>query len=139
LKVYAARLAQYAPEDIKAACTRLSLTRRAEGETAFPDLATVDETVQQEGRNRRIRTVERERKRLAAEEERDRKAHPEKYVAMGELVGDYYQTKGIEFTRLNDVSDPHNRIMAALSAGLAAGQEYEPKVLEEILAWRQTQ
>ncbi len=78
--VYAAQLSQYDERDIQAAVHRLSLQRRCDGETALPDLGTVDEAVRDE-RNKRMKEEREQREREQEEaERRDRQEHPEKYV-----------------------------------------------------------
>ena len=78
--VYAAQLSQYDQRDIGEAIRRLSLQRRSEGETALPDLGTVDEAVRGE-RNKRMATERKQRERDQEEaERRDREEHPDKYV-----------------------------------------------------------
>lgn len=78
--VYAAQLSQYDQRDIGEAIRRLSLQRRSEGETALPDLGTVDEAVRDE-RNKRMATERKQRERDQEQaERRDREEHPDKYV-----------------------------------------------------------
>src|SRR5579862_6013326 len=45
LELFSSELAQFEVEDIAAGIRTLSLTRRRDGETAFPDLATIVEAV----------------------------------------------------------------------------------------------
>jgi hypothetical protein len=78
--VFATHLSQYDQRDISAAVMRLSLQRRSEGETAFPDLGTMDEAVKDE-RNTRMRSEREQREREeAAEEEKRRREHPEEFA-----------------------------------------------------------
>jgi len=69
--------------------SRLSYQERADGELAFPDLATLDAEVRNE-RNKRMRSEreQREREEAAAEEKR-RREHPEEFAPFdfaGELA-----------------------------------------------------
>ena len=80
LELYSSHLAHFQLEDVREGLRKLSLRRRQEGETAFPDLATVLDTVDDARRDRRI-AEENEKKREAEEAEaaywRD---HPEERV-----------------------------------------------------------
>lgn len=78
--LFATHLSQYEQRDIAAAIRILSLRRRSEGETAFPDLATIDEAVRDE-RNTRMKGEREQREREQEEAvRRDRGEHPDKYV-----------------------------------------------------------
>ena len=140
-EVYSTQLQKYELEDIKAAITKLSLTRRREGETAFPDLGTVDEAVMDERRIRWDEEAEAKNVIREAEGSRHRVEHPEDYVNMTEIAAEYFATKSMEavlYATENEVpKNPREAIMAALSDGLAAGKDYEPALVAEIMAWRQ--
>ena len=84
-EIYASRLAKYELCDIRAAIEKLCLTPRAEGQTAFPDLPTVDAAVRAVRSERwRAERIRAEREQQAAEE-RDRREHPENYVIFDPL------------------------------------------------------
>jgi hypothetical protein len=57
LRLYASQLARFQPDDIAAGIQSMMLTKRREGETAFPDLATVMDAVNAAIRNRQSRTT----------------------------------------------------------------------------------
>jgi len=71
--------------DIEAGLKAISSRRRAEGETAFPEIQAIVEECQAASRSRRI-AAERER-RMADEaaERRRRETHPEDYIADDEI------------------------------------------------------
>lgn len=91
LKIYASQLSKHPIEDVQAAVTSLSLSKRQEGETAFPDLATLDEACILAGRPRRQAEYAREQARIAEDESRHRAEHPEEYVDIREIVGDLFK------------------------------------------------
>jgi len=65
----------------------------------------------------------------------------DEYVNIGGIVKDFYEKRNpirAQSLPRSNFSEPRDQILASLSAGLAAGKEYEPKVVEEVLAWRQT-
>jgi hypothetical protein len=86
---------------------------------------------------------ERERERIE-QDERDaqhRREHPDAYVHMGDIVHEFYHKRGqreASTVAANDdrFTDPHDRIMAALSLGMYAGKEYEPAIVAQVTAWR---
>jgi hypothetical protein len=96
LKVYSSRIGAYPLDDVRSAVNRLSLVKRAEGETAFPDLATLDEAVRGEGRDRRIAEAKRRKRTEEEAYERNLRDHPEDFVSMADIVGDFYKTKGMD-------------------------------------------
>src|SRR5579872_3167955 len=61
LELFAAKLSQYERRDICSALDRLAHTRRAEGETAFPDLPTLEDAIRSDATRRM--NAERERAR----------------------------------------------------------------------------
>lgn len=84
-KLFATSLSSFLPIDLHRAIDKLCHTKRAEGETAFPDLPTIEEAVFQE-RNTRLK-AERDvadRQFLDAQE-KHRAEHPEEYVTMAEI------------------------------------------------------
>lgn len=71
-------------------------TKREEGQTAFPDLPTLDECVCHE-KNIRLKAAREERERAEAEaEERDRQEHPENYFDVRQMLHNFARQKGIE-------------------------------------------
>jgi molybdenum cofactor biosynthesis enzyme MoaA len=71
-------------------------TPREEGETAFPDLATIDARIC-EVKNARLKAAREECERAEAEaEERNRREHPENYFDVREMIHDFIKRKGIE-------------------------------------------
>ena len=86
LKFFASALANYEPIDLTIGIDKLCHTRRAEGETAFPDLPTIEDAVA-EARGKRQAA---ERKALEAEQEALRwkhmREHPEEYVTAAEFI-----------------------------------------------------
>lgn len=96
LEIYSAHLSRYPMEDIRAACATLSLTKRNEGETAFPDLPTIDEAVKVAFRNRRIAEDRVMRQEREETEERNRRENPEDFVSVSAMVGDFFKSKGME-------------------------------------------
>jgi hypothetical protein len=134
------QLREYPLEDISAAVGKLSLTRRQEGETAFPDLATIDEAVRAVGRDRRIAEARIAKAEQEAAEERHKREHPEEYVSIGDLVGDFYRKAGQMPVEELPPSPPagklHDQAMAALSRLYDADVALEPSVQQQILEWR---
>jgi hypothetical protein len=96
LELYCSRLAHYGIDDIRAAIEKLMFTRREEGETAFPDLPTLDEYIRA-AKNARLRTEREQRERAEAEaEERDRHEHPENYFDVRQMIHEFVKSNGIE-------------------------------------------
>jgi hypothetical protein len=95
LEIYCSHLSKYSLQDIRAAVSKLSLLKRAEGETAFPDLATLDEAVRCEGRDRRIAEAKQLKRTEEEAYERKRRDHPEDFISIADIVGDFYKTKGM--------------------------------------------
>jgi hypothetical protein len=95
-EVFSSELAKYEFQDIAAAVRKLMFTKREEGETAFPDLPTLDERVCHE-KNIRLKAAREERERAEAEaEERDRQEHPENYFDVRQMFHNFAKQKGIE-------------------------------------------
>jgi hypothetical protein len=69
--------------DIEAGLRSISSRRRAEGETAFPEIATVVDEVQAVGRIRRIAEARERRRADEAAERRHREQHPEEFEPIG--------------------------------------------------------
>lgn len=91
LKIYASQLSRHPIEDVQAAVTNLSLSRRQEGETAFPDLATLDEACILVGRPRRQAERARQQAEVDQAQAKHRAEHPEEYVDIREIVGDFFK------------------------------------------------
>lgn len=68
-------------QDLYSAIYRLCHTKRAEGETAFPDLATIEHVVKDE-RRKRLEVVSRVRD---GEERKHHSEHPEEYISLQEI------------------------------------------------------
>jgi hypothetical protein len=88
MKLYSARLANFAQDDILAAIDQLMLTKRQQGETAFPDLATVVEAVELVALRRRQAEAAAKEKAAREAEERNRKEHPENYFNMADVYAE---------------------------------------------------
>lgn len=93
LRIYSLQLAKYQWPDLQAAISHLALRPRAEGETAFPDLGTVNGAVDFEARKRRSAEARSRREQLDAAEEQDRREHPENYVSVAELIGEVFKAR----------------------------------------------
>jgi hypothetical protein len=133
--VFATHLSQYDLRDISVAVRRLSLQRRSEGETAFPDLGTVDEAVKDE-RNERMRA---ERKRAEREEEeaeeRDRREHPEKYAPF-DLKAEYAKIRARNGEAVQQARETMRREQRCPTCGAVPGATYcqslTPQQLREL-------
>jgi len=97
LEIYSQELSsRFRLDDIRAGLHVLALTRREDGDTAFPDVGTVLAAVREAVRERHAaRTAEAKRMRDDAEE-RHRKEHPEEYVHVSAIIGNFLKNKGIE-------------------------------------------
>lgn len=95
LKLYSSDLAKYGIDDIRAAVGHLSHLRRKEGETAFPDLAMLDDAVY-DAKNARLR-AEREARAKDAMDAliRDQREHPENYFGLKELLAEFAARRGM--------------------------------------------
>jgi hypothetical protein len=82
-QVFASDLEPFEIVDLETATKAIAQRPRAEGETAFPEIATIIGEVQAAGRSRR--TAEARERRLAdeAEERRRRESHPEEFEPIG--------------------------------------------------------
>lgn len=98
LQVYSAGLEMYDPRDIREAVKRLSLRRRREGETAFPDLPTMRDEVREAQADRRSDEKTQRILRESAERAADYKAHPEKYCTVSEIMAELKKKKSMEAT-----------------------------------------
>ena len=85
LAYFAGELERFNYLDVESAIELLCKTRRQDGETAFPDLATMIEAVEAAARSRRIAEAKQARKLSEEEERRHREAHPEEYVSVKEI------------------------------------------------------
>jgi hypothetical protein len=84
LLTFADDLSSFPLGDIEAGLLSISSRRRAEGETAFPEIATVVDEVQAVGRIRRIAEARERRMADEAAERRHREQHP------GRKLGDKF-------------------------------------------------
>jgi hypothetical protein len=109
----------------------------------FPHPAEINEAILEaqeleRAKGRWERQEDYMRKKAAREQE---EAASTEYVDMGAIVKAFYEKKGVVEVKREPVAqtfpDPHDRVMASFSLGLTEGKEYEPKVVEEIMAWRQ--
>ena len=90
------QLSIYHFPDVQAAIKGLCHTKRKSGETAFPDLPTLEEAVSDAARSRRASEGTPSRVALELEErERHRKEHPEEYVSVRDIIAAFLQTKGM--------------------------------------------
>jgi hypothetical protein len=106
MRIYSVQLSSCQQEDILAAIRQLMLTRRQPGETAFPDLATVDQAVKEAGVKRRCAEVD-ERRRIALEaEDRHRKEHPEEYSTMADVVAEVARRGKIKLLESKKSEEP---------------------------------
>lgn len=85
-EIYSTALQGYELEDITAAVDKLMRTKRQEGETAFPDLATLEEAILEVGRPRRQAEYQRQKLESALAEAKHRQEHPEEYVSINEII-----------------------------------------------------
>ena len=114
LEFYSSELGHYDARDIEAAVRKLMYTKREPGETAFPDLQTLDECIRA-GKNARLRAEREQRERDEDEAlRRDREEHPENYFGLADLLRDLAQQKGF------DVLPPKKPVKAAADAGSLA-------------------
>ena len=81
LKFFAVSLSNFHPEDARRALDRLCHTKRKEGETAFPDLATVEEAIYVEHSARVKEQLEEERSNYI----RYAETHPQEFVTLSEI------------------------------------------------------
>jgi hypothetical protein len=96
LNLYSTELDCYDLRDIEAAVRMLMHVKREPGETAFPDLPTLEEVIVTL-RNARLKAEREQREREQSEaEERDRREHPENYVDVRQMIHDFIQRKGEE-------------------------------------------
>lgn len=106
LKLYSSHLAKYCVEDVRIAVSGLSLLRRKEGETAFPDLATIDDAAW-EAKQARLRTKrEQDEKRAAEVEARHRLEHPEEYVHVRDVWAEFIQKRNIAIVSAHQPPEP---------------------------------
>lgn len=85
MKFFALSLSNFNQTDISSAIDELCHTKRATGETAFPDLPTIEEYIF-EHRDNRLKAERLERERVQNEAERQhREKHPEEYVTLAEI------------------------------------------------------
>jgi hypothetical protein len=137
--LFGTHLSQYDQRDITAAIRHLSLRRRSEGETAFPDLATMDEAVRDE-RNKRMAAERKEREReQEAAERRDREEHPDKYVEfdfkrdLPAMLRDIQARKGQEIAAARETIRTTGRCPTCGAVpGEVIPQSLTPKQLREL-------
>jgi hypothetical protein len=80
---FADDLVNFPLADIEAGLLSISSRRRAEGETAFPDIATVLDEVRAAGRIRRVTEARVARMAEEAAERKHREEHPEDFEPLG--------------------------------------------------------
>lgn len=86
LKLFGEELSCYSMEDIAATIHKLMFHRREEGETAFPDLPTLDYEIRQ-AKNVRLKALrEAEEKKRYEDEQGDIQEHPERYFNVGDMI-----------------------------------------------------
>jgi hypothetical protein len=98
LKFFAASLSGFEKQDIARGVEALCHKRREPGETAFPDLPTIEEAIFV-ARNNRIR-AQREEEQL---QERERisqhmREHPEEHVTFAQVMADFLERRNSERT-----------------------------------------
>lgn len=71
--------------DIEAGLKAISSVRRADGETAFPEIQAIVEAAQKSSRDRRIAADRERRMADEAAERRRRRDHPEDFIADDEI------------------------------------------------------
>jgi hypothetical protein len=98
LRVYSTGLASFDPRDIREAVKKLSLRRRRDGETAFPDFATMRDEVREAEADRRSAEKTQRILRESAERAADYKAHPEKYCTLSEIMAELKKKTSMEAT-----------------------------------------
>ena len=95
LELYSSELSRHEVQDIEAAVRKLMYRRRGEGETAFPDLATLDEEIRGFARIRRqelAREVERKQQEAEIQHRLD---HPEEYRAVRDVWAEFMEKRGM--------------------------------------------
>ena len=72
------------------------ITKREAGETAFPDLATLDRCIR-EVRHARLEVERKQEERAQAEaEEREMREHPDEFFDVRAMIHEFVKQKGIE-------------------------------------------
>lgn len=102
METFASILSQYNPKDICSALDRLAHTRREEGETAFPDLATLEEAIRADAAKRRGEEKREAERVAAAAEDRDRAEHPENYFSVADAISEVMRRKGVELRQIQE-------------------------------------
>jgi hypothetical protein len=124
-------------DEVEGALRKLRLTSKF-----FPHPAEINDVIvsakeleQAKGRWERQEVYMREkeaRERIEREET--------EYVDMGAIVKEFYEKKGVmeqaPVASTGGFTDPQDRVMASFSRGLEDGKQYEPSVVEQIMAWR---
>lgn len=82
----AARLSTFSPDDVKAGLDILVERGRQEGESAYSAIDVITEAIRGVQRGRRISDAAAHRKAQEQQAEQHRKAHPEEYFRIEELV-----------------------------------------------------
>lgn len=114
LLLFSSRLVHFDIEHVRVAVEKLMLTPREAGETAFPDLATLEQCIW-DVKNTRLRLAREQREREEAEAEaRDRREHPENYFSVGEMIAEFLKTHSIEASAPDRKFVPSPQIMLAL-------------------------
>lgn len=71
----------------------IAFRTREEGETAFPDLGTVDREIRR-ARGERLREEERVRRKAEYDAlEEDRRLHPENYISMRDVLNTFNERR----------------------------------------------
>lgn len=99
LKFFAAKLSGFDERDIAAGIDVICHKRREPGETAFPDLPTIEEAIFV-ARNSRIR-AQREEEQLRERERiiQHMREHPEEYVTFAQVMADFLERRNSERTQ----------------------------------------
>jgi len=109
LELYSSELARHQAEDIDAAVRKLMYCRREQGETAFPDLATLDEEIRGFAKMRRQNLAREFEHRQQEAEAQRRMEHPEDYVPVRDIWAEFMEKRAAappSMRRMN-ASCPH--------------------------------
>ena len=82
--------------DIAMGIDTLSNTLRNEGETAFPDLPTIRRAIESASAHRKSREHRNAERERYETERRDRTEHPERYVALAEIIAEVMKRRGVD-------------------------------------------
>lgn len=104
MELFAAKLSQYDRRDIYSALDRLAHTPREEGQTAFPDLPTLEDAIRADAAKRRAEEKREAERAAAAAEDRDRTEHPENYFSVADMIAEVMQRKGVELRQKQEAN-----------------------------------